>query len=472
MAVTMPAPNAPSANRPAGTASRLLYWGTLVFFLSVLAAHAILVERPPLPDWRFLDLIPWIAVVAAANLFPIKGWRTFFTPDIPIALAASLLLSPVQAGLVLFIGATDRGEFARTVSPGKALFNRSQSALGVYLGAVAVHAVDPIPSASKLIILLCLLSLVICVVVNHFLVGLALALQARCSLLIALPRLQIGRLTDFILTYVGWGLLGSMLTALYVQVGPLSLVACLGPLMVARGLLVRSQMYVDTARAYKSRETALEYLSQQVTAERTDERRLIAAELHDEVVQPLFKVSLLAQVLREDVRSGRLLELDDDIPDLIGATEAASQSLRNLVADLRQSTLGRGGLSGGLSTLARGIAQEGAVNMHAQIDSVETDPTTELAIYQIAKEALGNLIKHSHAHNAWVTLSHHGTEAELTIRDDGVGFDSYRGYEQHFGILIMRERAASSQASIFIDSSPGSGTSVRLIFPVIPRKRS
>src|SRR5439155_1571476 len=100
--------------------------------------------------------------------------------------------------------------------------------------------------------------------------------------------------------------------------------------------------------AYRSREQALQQVTNQIGQERMDERRLIAAELHDEVLQPLFKVTLMAQVLKADLARGQLLELDQDVPELLTASDLASTTLRELIGDLRRSALGRGGVSSSL----------------------------------------------------------------------------------------------------------------------------
>src|SRR5262249_49983114 len=161
----------------------------------------------------------------------------------------------------------------------------------------------------------------------------------------------------FALSFGVWGVLGAMLVTMYLEIGPWSLTAFLAPVLLGRQMLVRSQMLVDTTAAYRSRERAISEISKRIRDERRDERRLIAADLHDEVLQPLFKVSLMAQVLKEDLSRGKLLELDQDLPELLTAADLASGSLRDLIRDIRQSSLGRGGLAPALSRLVDTLAQ-------------------------------------------------------------------------------------------------------------------
>lgn len=79
--------------------------------------------------------MPWIAICAILNLLPVSGWHTHFTPDTPLGVAAALVLSPFEAAVVLFVGAFDREEFTGKTSLARALFNRSQISLSIFLGS-------------------------------------------------------------------------------------------------------------------------------------------------------------------------------------------------------------------------------------------------------------------------------------------------------------------------------------------------
>jgi two-component system nitrate/nitrite sensor histidine kinase NarX len=251
-----------------------------------------------------------------------------------------------------------------------------------------------------------------------------------------------------------------MLAALFDQIGLFALVAFLAPTLLGRQALIRSQMSIDTARAYRSREAALRHLSHQIYDERTDERRLIAADLHDEVLQPLFRVTLMAHVLKTDLASGQLLEMDQDLPELLTAAELASSTLRDLIGDLRRSGLGRGGLAHALSSFVRSVSRQTAITTHTSIQEVALDPDSELVLYQIAKEALSNAIMHSKATNVWVQLVDEAGVTRLTVKDDGIGFDPLEERDGHYGIAIMRERASAVGADLYIDSLPGRGSTI------------
>ncbi len=111
----------------------------------------------------------------------------------------------------------------------------------------------------------------------------------------------------------------------------------------APGLPSSSQLeHAD--RRIEVKDEALRNVEEQMLRERRDERMALAGELHDEVLPPLFKVHLMGQVLRQDLNTGRLLDLDEDLPELLSATEVAQAAIRVLVRDLRRSQLGPGGL--------------------------------------------------------------------------------------------------------------------------------
>jgi signal transduction histidine kinase len=115
-----------------------------------------------------------------------------------------------------------------------------------------------------------------------------------------------GRWSDFALTLISWWVFGAMLALLCDQLHPAALFAFLAPTLLGRQALKSSQMFIDTKQAYRSSQEALRQITQQIHEERSDERRLIAADLHDDVLQPLFKVTLTAQVLKAELSKGRL----------------------------------------------------------------------------------------------------------------------------------------------------------------------
>jgi signal transduction histidine kinase len=415
---------------------------------------------------RALALIPWVVLIAVTNMLPVPGWKSaHLTVDLPIEVAAALVLTPMETGIVGFFGAFDIREFQGRISFTKAAFNRSQAALTYLGGSIAAHAISASPSRSSFILPLAFLVLTCIFVFNYVLVGFAISLEHGYPIRRVITRLRLGTLEDFGLTFLAWGVLGAMLAALYDQIHPWALVAFLGPTLLSRQVLMRSESFLDAVQAYRSREAILTEISTQIYEERSDERKLIAADLHDEVLQPLYKVTLMAHVLKADLASGHLLDIDDDLPQLLTAAEAASSSIRELIGDLRRSTLGRGGLARAISNLIRGLRTQVSVNIESRVSEVSAGAPKQLALYQVAKEALANALTHSQATNIRIELSEDLGEIHLHIRDDGIGFDPLTDREGHYGIRIMGERAQAIGGQLFVDSSPAHGCSVTLTVP-------
>jgi signal transduction histidine kinase len=446
---------------------RPYFWLVSAAWLALLAWGVATQGHELATEWP--RLLPWIILLAFVNLLPLDGWHSaHMVPDIPIAGAAAILLDPLAAAILGFVSAFDIREFQGKITATKTLFNRSQTALTYGAGSLLVHRLAYRPTTASGLIPLVLVSLATTCACNYLLVGLGIALEQGYPLSLVLRHMRFGTILDFGLTFVTWAILATMLTALYDDVHAWILLLFLAPTLLGRHALMRSQMLVETRSAYESRGTAIEQMEHRIHEERSDERRLIAAGLHDEVLQPLFKVTLMAQVLKSDLATGRLLEMDQDIPDLLNAAELAATSLRQLIGDLRSSPLGRGGLPLALHTMVTELRKQTTTKIDLETHLARPNIPHELAIYQIAKEALTNALLHARANLIEVSVEEEEQNLVLNITDDGVGFDPMSGRTNHFGLEIMRERAGSIGGSIFVDSLPGNGCRVTLWVPREP----
>jgi signal transduction histidine kinase len=100
-------------------------------------------------------------------------------------------------------------------------------------------------------------------------------------------------------------------------------------------------------------------------------------------------------------------------------------------------------------------------------DSVEADEEVLLAAYQVAREGLTNALKHSQATVVTLSITQEDRSVRLEVRDDGVGFAPGQiPPPDHFGIQLMRERAALAGGRMTIASRPGTGTRLTAIFPL------
>ena len=204
------------------------------------------------------------------------------------------------------------------------------------------------------------------------------------------------------------------------------------------------------------------------------ERNRLARDLHDSVTQMLFSVTLLAEVLpqifRRDPEQGF-----QRLEKLRRLTRGALAEMRTLLLELRPSAVINTPLGDLLAQLTEAVASRSGLPFELFIEQTPSLPeNVQTTFYRIAQEALNNVVKHAQARKVTVSLSgtplpHNlegvpGYEVRLVIQDDGVGYSTGVLRSDHMGISIMRERAAAIQASLSLESQPGHGTQVTLIW--------
>lgn len=428
-------------------------------------------------NWaEFRDLIPtllpWLVVVGLADLLSVPIWRSVeLMPSFPVLLASAFVFPPHVAGLLSFLGTFDVREIRREIPASRGLFNRSNVALSVMAASLVFKALGGNVASWPMVLPVALVALAADVAINSLLV------IAGTRLLTSVPVSSLVRNVygssqpvAFASSYICFGLLAVVLATTYVAAGTWGLVAFALPLFLARQMFIHWKQVAEAQDQLVNERQALGVVSSRIVDERRDERLTVAAGIHDEVLPPLYKVHLMGQVLRQDLASGRLLDLEADLPDLLVATERASAALRDLVKDLRTSALGPGGLGPTIELLARNLQAESGININVKAERVPGTPLTHLLVYQVAREALANVVRHSQATMARVVLSEDGDAIRLTVEDDGCGFHPGlvdRG--EHFGLQLMRERVELSGGVFFLESSPNQGT--RLVAKV-PAERS
>jgi signal transduction histidine kinase len=196
-----------------------------------------------------------------------------------------------------------------------------------------------------------------------------------------------------------------------------------------------------------------------------DERRRIAADLHDGVVQELAAVAFNLSA------AGR--QAQDASPEVRAALEqgaAASRrsmrQLRTLVVDIYPPDLHRAGLPAALSDLADGVRARHivpTVDVPADLD-LPTD--VEELLFRSAQEAVRNVVKYADAGHLHVAVTRSNGTAVLEVRDDGRGFDPAAVPDGHLGLRLLADAAAESGGRLAVDSGPDAGTLLRLEVPV------
>ena len=301
---------------------------------------------------------------------------------------------------------------------------------------------------------------------NYFLVSVYWRIKSGRPLAEVAADMRLGSARSFAVAYLCFGFLSVLVAAAYIGWGIAGVLAFTAPVALARQAFHQRHMLEWANRRLKDKDDALREVETQIVKERRDERLVLAGELHDEVLPPLFKVHLMGQVLRQELSTGRLLELDEDLPELLSATEAAQEAIRELVADLRRSPLGPDGLVETVRLLASQLESAGSVRIDLNLAPVEASHVAQLLTYQVVREALNNAARHARASRIDVRLWQEGGLIHLSVKDDGVGFDHrVIDRESHFGLQLIAERVEAARGTFVIDSRLGEGTTASAVLP-------
>jgi signal transduction histidine kinase len=209
-------------------------------------------------------------------------------------------------------------------------------------------------------------------------------------------------------------------------------------------------------------------LTRAIAASET-ERRRIAGDLHDGVVQELAGTSYTLSAAAD--------RLNGDVPPHVAETLRAAarqtrrniRQLRSLLVDIYPPDLHRAGLAAALSDLAAPLESRG---IEARLDLSPVGrmaPDREALVFRTAQEALRNVIAHSGARHVDVGLVRHNGHVELRVADDGCGFAPARAQaaqdDGHLGLRVLADMARDGGGELALESHPGRGTRVRLLVP-------
>jgi signal transduction histidine kinase len=198
-----------------------------------------------------------------------------------------------------------------------------------------------------------------------------------------------------------------------------------------------------------------------------EERRKISRELHDDAGQTLIGLRLSLENLKSELSDHP--ELKANLEKAASSTDNLMQSIRSLAYRLRPSVLDMLGLNMGIKQLCFDFSEQ----THLRIDYNGTDTPTlsdelSINIYRILQEALANIFKHARAKRVWVRLHHHKNLLELTVKDNGHGFDPQTN-EPGIGLESMRERTSMLNGKMEIKTELGKSTYLSFSFPVVSK---
>ncbi len=227
---------------------------------------------------------------------------------------------------------------------------------------------------------------------------------------------------------------------------------------VAQGVSDRLEVEV------KQRTAQLTRLTQHLQTAREDERNRLARNLHDELGALLTSAKLDAARIKSRL-TGIAPEARERLAHLVETLNASVALGRSIIEDLRPSTLTNLGLVSAIEILAREFAERSRVQVHRELVTVKLAASAELTVYRLVQEAITNISKYAKASQVWVELAARGNEVQITVRDDGVGFDTDEKPGSAYGLVGMRFRVEAERGVLTVMSAPGQGTRVQAILP-------
>jgi two-component system, NarL family, nitrate/nitrite sensor histidine kinase NarX len=207
-----------------------------------------------------------------------------------------------------------------------------------------------------------------------------------------------------------------------------------------------------------------------------EERSAIARELHDSLAQSLsytkIQLARLGLLLREPATGAAGADMAgarEVVQDLREGVSSAYRQLRELLTTFRLQLSGKG-LGPALAEAVADFRSRTQIETELRDDliGIELSANQQIHVLQIVREALANVEHHARARRAWVQLTRvdggGSPQVEVAVEDDGIGIPSLASPRQHFGLLIMRDRAQMVGGTLDIGRRPQGGTAVRLRF--------
>jgi signal transduction histidine kinase len=191
-----------------------------------------------------------------------------------------------------------------------------------------------------------------------------------------------------------------------------------------------------------------------------DERSRLARNLHDELGALLTSAKLDAARIKSRL-TGKAPEALELLAHLVETLNSSIALGRSIIEDLRPSALSTLGLVETLQILAREFSEHSGVEVQCALEPVALQANAELMVYRLVQEAITNITKYAKAKHVWVSLATHHGQVEVSVRDDGIGFDATIPPSSAYGLLGMRFRVEAEGGNLVVTSAPGQGTLIQ-----------
>ena len=217
----------------------------------------------------------------------------------------------------------------------------------------------------------------------------------------------------------------------------------------------------------RERTRHLAELANHLQSVREDERAHLARELHDELGALLTTAKLDVARIKSRLKD-RSPEASERITHLTETLNGVIALKRRIIEDLRPSSLSNLGLPAALEILTREFGERSDMSIHGVFEKATLTPSGELTVYRLVQEALTNAAKYAKASEVRIELRALPQHAEISVRDDGTGFDPQAMHDSAHGLLGMRYRVEGAGGRMEINSRPGAGTQILAVLPLAP----
>jgi signal transduction histidine kinase len=471
----------------------------LVVVLPTLAFLAIALIREP------QEITPgvWFFAISVAiiDLIPVPAWSGLqLSVSFPVLLGAAILFPPAIAGTIALVGSCDPREFRRQITVLRAAYNRCQIALSTMAAAWVFQRIASIESPWTRILPAIVLAAVVGYTLNALSVALYLAAEQRISVGRVLARMHGGAPYEFLLSYLGLGLLGAVVARFYRDEGSWAVVVLLAPLVFARQMYFRSRSLADRLseqnRVLANQATKLEQLleSEHNTVDELRELNrmknefvaVVSHELRTPVTaligyaktlqQPGFAndADLRQEFLERMERQGdRLVRL---VENLLTAARIESRQLPVQIARVRFEDLVRDVVEG----------------LGADAERVKMDVPPDLPVLHSDREllsrVLSNLLDNALKYSPDQSVCEVGARGDSAavvfwVEDHGIGIEKQdlpKIFERFYqvdssstrtfrgaglGLSLVQELVQRLGGSINVESSPGEGSRFTVTLP-------
>ena len=221
----------------------------------------------------------------------------------------------------------------------------------------------------------------------------------------------------------------------------------------------------------KLAEEALSSVSRRLIEAQEQERTRIARELHDDINQRIAMLGVEADALEQSLPNSAV-NLRDRMDELQVHLSEVGSEIQAISHRLHSSKLEYLGLIVACKSFCNEIAEHNRVTVEFTNEDIPqvVPQDVSLTLFRVLQESLSNAIKHSGADHFEAHLRVTSGQIQLTVRDDGIGFDAAAAMASRgLGLISMRERASLVKGTLLIASRPGGGTEITARVPIMAK---